>query len=65
MKKAPVYALVLDVFIDAKNAYYAFYICPDFWGWTVEAQQHDRLRSIDRSEAELHAGSPRMTSSCG
>ncbi len=59
MKKASVYVLDSDVFIAAKNAYYAFDICPGFWDSIVEAYQHERVRSIDRIEAELLAGQPK------
>lgn len=59
MKKPAVYVLDSDVFIAAKNAYYAFDICPGFWESIVEAHQHDRVRSIDRIKAELLAGQPK------
>lgn len=59
MKKPAVYVLDSDVFIAAKNAYYAFDICPGFWDSIVEAHQRDRVRSIDRIKAELLAGQPK------
>ncbi len=59
MKKPALYLLDSDVFIAAKNAYYAFDICPGFWESIVQAHQHDRLRSIDRIKAELLAGQPK------
>lgn len=59
MKKSAVYVLDSDVFIAAKNAYYAFDICPGFWKSIVRAHQHDRVRSIDRIKAELLAGQPK------
>lgn len=51
-------ALVLDsdVFIAAKNAYYAFDICPGFWKALVRAHRLGRVRSIDRVRAELLSG---------
>ena len=59
MKKPATYVLDSDVFIAAKNAYYAFDICPGFWEAIVQAHQHDRVRSIDRIKAELLAGQPK------
>ncbi len=60
MKKPAVYVLDLDVFIAAKNAYYAFDFCPGFWDSIVEAHQRYRVRSIDRIKAELLAGQPKQ-----
>jgi hypothetical protein len=48
-----------DVFIAAKNLYYAFDIVPGFWDAIVEAHGHDRARSIDRVRAELLAAQPK------
>ena len=45
-----------DVFIAAKNAYYAFDICPGFWKALLEAHRLDRVRSIDRVRNELLIG---------
>lgn len=58
MKTPAVYVLDSDVFIAAKNAYYAFDICPGFWESIIRAHQHERVRSIDRIRAELLAGRP-------
>ena len=57
MTEPYIYVLDSDVFIAAKNGYYAFDICPGFWRGIVEANKTDRLRSIDRVRAELLAGS--------
>jgi len=59
MKKPAAYVLDSDVFIAAKNAYYAFDICPGFWESIVQSHQYDRVRSIDRIKAELLAGQPK------
>lgn len=59
MKKPAVYVLDSDVFIAAKNAYYAFEICPGFWEAIVQGHRNDRVRSIDRIKAELLAGQPK------
>lgn len=45
-----------DVFIAAKNAYYAFEICPGFWKGIVRAHVQGRARSIDRIRDELLLG---------
>jgi hypothetical protein len=45
-----------DVFIAAKNAYYAFDICPGFWKGVLRAHRQGRTRSIDRVKAELLSG---------
>lgn len=59
MKKPAVFVLDSDVFIAAKNAYYAFDICPGFWDAIIQAHGEDRIRSIDRVKAELLAGQPK------
>jgi hypothetical protein len=45
-----------DVFIAAKNAYYAFDICPGFWRGLLQTHERGRVRSIDRIKAELLSG---------
>jgi hypothetical protein len=45
-----------DVFIAAKNAYYAFDICPGFWKGILRAHAGSRARSLDRIRAELLTG---------
>jgi hypothetical protein len=45
-----------DVFIAAKNAYYAFDICPGFWKGILREHQQGRVRSIDRIRSELLLG---------
>ena len=44
------------MFIAAKNAYYAFDICPGFWKGIVHAHESGRVRSIDRIRNELLSG---------
>ena len=50
------FVLDSDVFIAAKNAYYAFDICPGFWNGIIRAHTNDRARSIDRIRNELLTG---------
>lgn len=45
-----------DVFITAKNRYYAFDICPGFWTSIIVGHSAGRVFSIDRVKAELLAG---------
>lgn len=46
-----------DVFISAKNRYYAFDICPGFWESLVH-HSGGGVCSIDRVRSELLAGRP-------
>ena len=50
------FVLDSDVFIAAKNAYYAFDICPGFWNGILGAFQQGGVRSIDRIRNELLSG---------
>jgi hypothetical protein len=50
------FVLDSDVFIAAKNAYYAFDICPGFWKGVIRAHTAGRARSIDRIRNELLTG---------
>ncbi len=56
MTTPPAFVLDSDVFIAAKNAYYAFDICPGFWKGIVHAHEGGRVRSIDRIRNELLSG---------
>ena len=57
MNALPAFLLDSDVFIAAKNAYYAFDICPGFWKGLLRAHRIGRARSIDKVRSELLAGS--------
>ena len=52
----PSYIIDSDVFISAKNGYYAFAICPGFWGSLIDRHQAGRVNSLDRIRGELLAG---------
>ncbi len=56
MTRLPTFVLDSDVFIAAKNAYYAFDICPGFWRALLQAHRLGRVRSIDRVRNELLFG---------
>ncbi len=45
-----------DVFIAAKNSYYAFAICPGFWDSVIYHHSEGNVCSIDRVKGELLAG---------
>jgi len=50
------YILDSDVFIAAKNSYYAFTICPGFWNSLIHHHEAGNIGSIDRVKGELLAG---------
>ncbi len=50
------FILDADVFITAKNSYYAFAICTGFWDSLIHHHCLGNLCSIDRVEKELLAG---------
>ncbi|MCA9095952.1 MAG: DUF4411 family protein [Planctomycetaceae bacterium] len=47
------YVLDANSFIEAKNRYYGFDICPGFWTTLVSQNEAGRVCSIDRIEREL------------
>ncbi|MFH1892564.1 MAG: DUF4411 family protein [Candidatus Zixiibacteriota bacterium] len=52
------YILDSDVFIAAKNSYYAFTICPGFWDSLIHHHEEGNVCSIDKVKVELLAGQP-------
>jgi len=50
------YVLDADVFLAAKNAYYAFAICPGFWDSLIHHHNEADVCSIDKVKGELLAG---------
>jgi len=52
------YILDSDIFIAAKNSYYAFTICPGFWDSLIYHHEAGNICSIDRVKGELLAGRP-------
>lgn len=48
-----IYLLDSNIFIQAKNEYYGFDLCPGFWNWLEQKNQEGRVFSIDRVQAEL------------
>ena len=56
MMMARTYLVDSDVFITAKNLYYAFDLCPGFWKSVVHHHREARVFSVDRVRSELLAG---------
>lgn len=56
MNAARIYIMDADVFISAKNQYYAFEICPGFWKSLIHHYKAGSVRSLDRVRSELLAG---------
>lgn len=56
MTTEPTYIIDSDVFISAKNGYYAFVICPGFWDSLIHHHDQRRVHSLDRVQQELLAG---------
>jgi predicted nucleic acid-binding protein len=50
------YLIDSNIFIEAKNRYYAFDIAPGFWEWLDIAYSAGSIRSIDQVRAELTVG---------
>jgi hypothetical protein len=47
------YLLDANVFIDAKNHYYGFNVCPGFWKWLDHAHEQHICLSIKKVRDEL------------
>lgn len=50
------YLLDSNVFIEAKNRYYGFELCPGFWEWLERARERGRVASIEKVLDELDGG---------
>ncbi len=56
MTNGTTYLVDSDVFITAKNLYYAFELCPGFWKSVLHHHGRGRIFSVDRVRGELLAG---------
>ncbi len=56
MSETEIYLIDADVFISAKNRYYAFEICPGFWASLIHHCRAGNICSIDKIRNELLAG---------
>lgn len=50
------YILDTNVFIEAKNQYYMFDVCPGFWEWLVERNRDGLVYSVQAVNDELQRG---------
>lgn len=50
------YILDTNIFIEAKNSYYAADICPAFWTFIEQQIHQDQVRSVESVFNELKAG---------
>ncbi len=55
------YLLDANVFIDAKNRYYGFNLCPGFWKWLDIAYNNGTLLSVKQVRNELLAREDRLS----
>ena len=55
------YLLDSNVFIQAKNHYYSFQICPGFWESLILENAEEMVFSIDRVKTELEKGNDELT----
>lgn len=55
------YLLDANVFIQEKNLHYGFDFCPAFWSWLDEANNNERVFSIEKVGDELLAGADELT----
>lgn len=54
------YLLDANVFIEAKNRYYAFDVVPAFWDWLDEAHAEGRIHSVQKIREELLHGADEL-----
>jgi hypothetical protein len=54
------YILDANIFIQAKNDYYRFTVCPGFWAALIACHKNGRVCSIDRIYDELVAEGDRV-----
>ena len=47
------YVLDANVFIEAKNSYYKFDICPAFWDWLIQQNGRSTVYSVEKVYEEL------------
>ncbi|MES2708754.1 MAG: DUF4411 family protein [Verrucomicrobiota bacterium] len=55
------YLLDANTFIEAKNGYYHFEVCPGFWDWILAGKEAGRVFSIARVGQELNAGTDALS----
>lgn len=55
------YLLDTNIFIQAKNEYYGFDLCPGFWAWLERQNQLGQVFSIQPVQAELIVGKDKLS----
>ncbi len=55
------YLLDANVFIEAKNRYFGFDICPGFWEWLPQRFEAGTVFSVDAVRTELLRGNDQLT----
>ena len=55
------YLLDTNIFIQAKNEYYGFDLCPGFWDWLERQNQLGQVFSIQPVQAELTVGKDKLS----
>ena len=56
------YLLDSNVFIEAKNFYFGFDICPGFWEWLLVSNRANVVFSVEKIKNELLAGDDELSS---
>lgn len=54
------YLIDANCFIEPKNTYYTFDICPGFWDWLDEQNRVSNVYSIDKVREELMSGNDEL-----
>jgi len=54
------YLLDANTFIQAKNAYYSFEVCPGFWDWVLLKASQRVVLSVEAIQREITAGTDRL-----
>lgn len=54
------YLLDANCFIEAKNRYYSFDLCPGFWDWLIEQNSSGNICSISKVGDELKTGNDEL-----
>lgn len=55
------YLLDANVFIEAKNVYYSFDVCPAFWAWIDDACRRGVVCSVERIRLEIEQGQDELS----
>ena len=59
------YLLDANTFIQAKNEYYGFDVCPGYWDWLERENAAGNVFSIDKIGDELKQGNDQLATWAG